>query len=76
MKRTCTPGNVKHLRHSGNLLAGIQKNKMSQQPAVYILANNKNDTLYVGVASDLVKRVWEHRNNFVERSSPNGIWSL
>ncbi len=39
---------------------------MSRQPAVYILANSKNGTLYVGVTSDLVKRVWEHRNNFVE----------
>ncbi len=33
------------------------------QPAVYILASRRNGTLYVGVTSDLVKRVWEHRNN-------------
>ena len=39
---------------------------MSKQPAVYILASKKNGTLYVGVTSDLVKRVWEHRNNLVE----------
>jgi putative endonuclease len=39
---------------------------MSKQPAVYILANKRNGTLYVGVTSDLVKRVWEHRNNSVE----------
>jgi putative endonuclease len=39
---------------------------MSKQPAVYILASRKNGTLYVGVTSDLVKRIWEHRNNVVE----------
>ncbi len=39
---------------------------MSRQPAVYILASKQNGTLYTGVTSDLVKRVWEHRNNFVE----------
>jgi putative endonuclease len=39
---------------------------MPKQPAVYILASQKNGTLYVGVTSDLVKRIWEHRNNLVE----------
>mgnify|MGYP002390480642 FL=1 len=33
------------------------------QPAVYILANQPHGTLYVGVTSDLVKRVWQHQNN-------------
>ncbi|HOE12785.1 MAG TPA: GIY-YIG nuclease family protein [bacterium] len=36
---------------------------MSKQPAVYILASKRNGTLYVGVTSDLVKRVWEHKNH-------------
>jgi len=39
---------------------------MNKQPAVYILASKRNGTLYVGVTSDLVKRVWEHSNNVVE----------
>jgi len=39
---------------------------MDKQPAVYILANKRNGTLYVGVTSDLLKRIWEHKNNIVE----------
>ncbi|WP_008310768.1 GIY-YIG nuclease family protein [Leptolyngbya sp. PCC 6406] len=37
-----------------------------KQPCVYILASRQNGTLYTGVTSDLVKRVWEHKNNVVE----------
>ncbi|HJU70267.1 MAG TPA: GIY-YIG nuclease family protein [Paucimonas sp.] len=33
---------------------------------VYLLASQRNGTLYLGVTSDLVKRVWEHKNKFVE----------
>ena len=33
---------------------------------VYILASGKNGTLYIGVTSDLKKRIWEHRNNLVK----------
>ncbi len=36
------------------------------QPAVYIVASARNGTIYVGVTSDLVKRVWEHREGAVE----------
>ena len=32
---------------------------------VYIMANRKNGTIYIGVTSDLVKRVWEHREGVV-----------
>jgi putative endonuclease len=39
---------------------------VNKQPAVYILASKRNGTLYIGVTSDLVKRIWEHRENMVE----------
>ena len=39
---------------------------MSKQPAVYILASKQNGTLYIGVTSDLPKRAWEHKNDWVE----------
>ena len=35
-------------------------------PCVYILASKPNGTLYVGVTSDLIQRIWQHRNGFVE----------
>jgi len=34
-------------------------------PCVYILASARNGTLYIGVTSDLVQRVWQHRNGLV-----------
>ena len=35
-------------------------------PCVYILANKKNGTTYVGVTSDLLKRIWEHKNDVTD----------
>ena len=32
---------------------------------VYILASQRNGTLYIGLISNLVKRIWEHRNKAV-----------
>ena len=36
---------------------------MEKQPCVYLLASGRNGTLYTGVTSDLIKRVFQHRNN-------------
>ena len=39
--------------------------------AVYILASSRNGTIYVGVTSDLISRVWQHRTG-----STKGFTSL
>jgi putative endonuclease len=37
-----------------------------KQPATYIMANKRNGTIYTGVTSNLVQRVYQHRNGLVE----------
>ena len=35
------------------------------QPAVYMMANHKSGTIYVGVTSNLQQRAWQHREGVV-----------
>ncbi len=48
--------------------AGIQSLRgrfVDKEPAVYILASKRNGTLNIGVTSNLVKRIWEHKNDLI-----------
>ena len=50
---------------------------MERQPCVYILASGKRRTLYIGVTSNVLKRIWEHRNDVVEGFTKEyGVHSL
>ena len=37
-----------------------------KQPAVYMLASQRNGTLYIGVTSHLAQRVWQHKEGLIE----------
>ena len=50
---------------------------MTRHPCVYILANKRNGTLYVGVTSDLVGRIWQHKNDVIRGfTSRYGVHTL
>jgi putative endonuclease len=39
---------------------------MAKQFYVYILASKPNGTLYTGVTSNLIQRVWQHKNDVIQ----------
>ena len=39
---------------------------MPKHPCIYILASKRNGTLYIGVTSNLIARVWQHRKHLVD----------
>ena len=48
--------------------AGIQEGWLgvAKQFFVYIMASRRNGTLYIGVTSNLIQRVWNHKQGLVE----------
>ena len=51
---------------SRGLTAGSRWSEVIKNFCVYMLASQRNGTLYVGVTSDLVKRIWQHKGGVVE----------
>ena len=39
---------------------------MTKQPCVYIITNKRNGTIYTGVTSNLVQRIYQHKENMVK----------
>jgi len=39
---------------------------MEKQAYIYFMSNRYNKVLYVGITSNLIKRVWEHKNKVVD----------
>lgn len=37
-----------------------------KQPCVYILSNQVRGTLYIGVTSNLIQRVWQHKQGLID----------
>lgn len=54
-------GNIHFLKLCPIIMSFYMKNYY-----VYLLANKRNGTLYTGSTSDLVKRIWEHKNKVVK----------
>ena len=50
---------------------------MNKQPCVYMLASKQNGTLYIGVTSNLIGRVYQHRTGMADGFTKRyGIHSL
>ena len=37
-----------------------------KRPAVYIISNQHNNVLYIGITSNLVQRIYQHKEKFIE----------
>ena len=66
-----------YLRELAGFAAGTRGFGMPRYPCVYMLASRRNGTLYLGVTSHPIKRVWQHKNDLVESFTKRyGVHSL
>jgi len=57
--------NVFSLRHFLSFPRRRESSNLTFMYFVYILASQRNGTLYIGMTSDIAKRVWEHKEGIV-----------
>ena len=61
----------------GPFLRILRSMPIERNPCVYILASGHYGTLYIGVTSDLIARLWQHRNNAIPGfTSRYGVYRL
>ena len=44
----------------------VERAKMNKNYYVYIITNQRNGTLYIGVSNDLKRRIYEHKNKLIK----------
>ena len=54
------------MRSDSQQLEELDTIVQTRKPVVYILASKRNGTLYIGVTSDLRKRLWQHQNDLAD----------
>ena len=57
-----------NLSKHNSVIPGLTRDpgSMAKKYYVYILSSKKNGTLYMGITSNLIKRIWEHKNKVIE----------